>query len=281
MPTASVSVVRVYSTRIARGRVIRQRPARGRGSRTAREVTLAVSKGSPFTDVPAILAGTAADSGQRRILERHGFRVRYRYTPSWSVHKGTLIELQPSAGTRVRRPATMRVVVSSGFPRAVVPDVQNVDLEIGAGQLEAKHLRYGSFTGLRTALRRTTWPRAHPSRARPLRRPRVGSPLPAGRWRAVFADSGSGEYESAPFDCPGQVADPLPARRRRRRLGRDGRDRVGAGRRFLRLRDGSIVAETPGSLKVHRVGDGAGTYRLTVRPDVREMSWYVEVDARE
>jgi beta-lactam-binding protein with PASTA domain len=277
MPTATVSVVRAYSTRVADGRVIRQQPAPRARIADGAEVTLTVSRGSPFTDVPAILVGTSAGT-VRTILERHGFGVRYRYTPSWSVPKGTLIELQPGAGTRVRRPATMRVVVSSGFPRATVPDVQNVDLETARTQLEAKHLRYAIVYRVSQASPPNQVVEQHPSpRTVVYEGRRVWLAVTRVRhWTRVFADSGTGAYESAPFDV---------SRKWRIRYRLDGNDFWGVTTEFAWsreggfFRDGSFVADTPGALQTHVVPDGAGTFRLSVRPYLPDTSWYVEVDS--
>jgi beta-lactam-binding protein with PASTA domain/predicted Ser/Thr protein kinase len=277
MPTATVSVRRVYSTRIGPNRVIRQQPAPQERIEDGVAVMLTVSKGSPFTDVPAVAAGTPAAEA-RTILGRNGFRVRYRYTPSWSVRKGTVIELEPGSGTRVRRPATMSVIVSSGFPRAMVPDVQNVDLETAEAQLEAKHLRYAIV--YRTS--ETSLPNQvveqHPSPRTVVYEGRrvwlaVTRVL---RWRKVFADSGTGSYESPPFDV---------SRKWRIRYRLDGDDFWGVTTEFAWardgdfFRDGSFVGQTTGSVQSHDVSEGAGTYRLSVRPYFRDTSWYVEVDS--
>jgi beta-lactam-binding protein with PASTA domain/predicted Ser/Thr protein kinase len=279
MPTATVSVRRVYSTRVEPNRVIRQQPAPRERIEDGVAVTLTVSKGSPFAEVPAVAAGTPA-AAARTVLRRNGFRVRYRYTPSWSVRKGTVIELQPGSGTRVRRPATMRVIVSSGFPRAVVPDVRNVDLETARTQLEAKRLRYAIV--YRTS--QTSVPNQvveqHPSPRTVVYEGRrvwlaVTRVL---RWRKVFAYSGTGAYESAPFDVSWKW-------RIRYRLDGDGFWGVTTEFAWARdgdfFRDGSFVGDTAGALQVHDVSEGAGTYRLTVRPYFRETSWYVEVDSLE
>jgi eukaryotic-like serine/threonine-protein kinase len=280
MPTASVSVVRAYSTRFGRGRVIRQRPAPSSHLDTGARVTLIVSKGSPFTEVPSFVAGTTPETA-KAYLEGRGFDVRYRWTPSWYVHKGEVIELHPSSGMRVRRPATVRIVVSSGWPRAVVPDVQSLDLDSAKRELEARHLRYG-------IVYRPAHGNApdHVASQKPLpgatvyRGTRVWLAVPRKvRWRAVFSDSGAGEYESVPFTVPAKW------RIRYRLEGGDGYSDATAELAWARdgdffgFDDGSFVAESAGSMQVRRVDDGAGTYRLTVRPYADDMSWYVEVDA--
>jgi beta-lactam-binding protein with PASTA domain len=277
MPTASVSVVRVYSTRVARGRVVRQRPKPDAKLERGVAVTLLVSKGTPFAQVPSIASGTAPETA-KAYLERSGFAVRYRWTPSWYVRKGAVVELSPGAGMRVRRPATVRIVVSSGWPRRVVPDVSGLDVEAAKQELEARHLRYGvvhrrSQTAVQDRVLAQT-----PAAGRTVYE---GTRIWIGvaqrvRWRKVLSQSGSGTYESVPFTVPAKW---------RIRYRVDGEDFFGASAELAWTRDGglfsdgSFVADTPGAMQVHDVSDGAGTYRLSVRPYGSGTSWYVEVDA--
>jgi serine/threonine-protein kinase len=277
MPTASVSVVRVYSTRVARGRVVRQRPKPDAKLERGVAVTLLVSKGTPFAQVPSIASGTAPETA-KAYLERSGFAVRYRWTPSWYVRKGAVVELSPGAGMRVRRPATVRIVVSSGWPRRVVPDVSGLDVEAAKQELEARHLRYGvvhrrSQTAVQDHVLAQT-----PAAGRTVYE---GTRIWIGvaqrvRWTKVLSQSGSGSYESVPFTVPAKW---------RIRYRVDGEDFFGASAEISWTRDGglfndgSFFANNPGSTQVHDVSDGAGTYRLSVRPNGSGTSWYVEVDA--
>jgi beta-lactam-binding protein with PASTA domain len=277
MPTASVSVVRVYSTRVAPGRVVRQRPRPDAKLQRGVEVTLLVSKGTPFAQVPSIASGTAPEAAKAN-LERSGFAARYRWTPSWYVRKGTVVELSPGAGMRVRRPATVRIVISSGWPRQVVPDLSGFDVEAAKQELVAKHLRYG------IVYRRTQTAVADQVLAQ---KPAAGATVYRGtriwlgvarrvRWKKVISQSGSGSFESVPFTVPVKW-------RIRYRL--DGGDLFGASTEFAWTRDGdlfsddSFFADQTGAMQVHDVSDGGGTYRLSVHPYGSGVSWYVEVDA--
>ena len=232
MPTATVSVLRRLQHA---GRAEPRDPAAARApgeDRGRRGGDATVSKGSPFAEVPAVAAGTPA-AAAKTVLRRNGFRVRYRYTPSWSVRKGTVIELQPGSGTRVRRPATMSVIVSSGFPRAVVPDVQNVDLETAQAQLAASTCATRSCTAPRRRPCRTRWSAAPVASHGRLRRP----PCLAGRDARAALEEGvrrlrHGCVRERSLRRVAEVAYPVPPRRRRF-LGRDDRVRVGARRRFL------------------------------------------------
>ena len=277
LPNATVSVVRVYSMRVGRDRVIRQRPEPRAKVDTAARVILVVSKGTPFAQVPTFLPGTTPERA-RAYLERDGFTVRYRWTPSWTVPKGTVIELHPGSGMRVRRPAAVTVVVSSGWPREIVPDVQNAAVESAKQQLEAKHLRYG-------VVYRNTLTSAPGQVVE--QHPRAGATVYDGtriwlavtrtpHWTQVFADSGTGSYQSAPFTVPTQW-------RIRYRLDGSGGGFFGSSTDVSWTRDGDFFsdggfsADATGALHSHPVS-GAGTYSLSVSPPAG-TSWYVEVDA--
>ena len=66
-----VSVRWVYSTRVSLGRVISQRPAARTSVGRGADVTLTVSKGTPFAEVPAVPVGASAPAA-RQTLARTG-----------------------------------------------------------------------------------------------------------------------------------------------------------------------------------------------------------------
>ena len=275
LPNATVSVTRAYSTRIAAGRVIRQTPKPRAPLQNDRQVRLVVSKGTPFAAVPEIAAGAPAATA-RATLVQSGFGGRYRYTPSWTVRKGTVIDLYPTTGTRLRRPATVKILVASGYPREVVPDLRNSDLASAQTRLAAKHLNY-----------RVVYRLTHSERPNQV----LGQIPPAGatvykgtsvrlavsrtlRWVKLLAQTGADPYESDPFTVPEHW-------RIRYRLapGEFGP----AFAQFSWSRDGNpfgnggFFANTSGT-RTYAVSNGAGTFRLAVNP-YAGTAWYVEVDA--
>jgi eukaryotic-like serine/threonine-protein kinase len=276
LPNATVAVNRVYSTRIATGRVIRQRPRPRERLGNDSRVTLTVSKGTPFAAIPLVAVGEPA-ARAKASLERSGFDGRFRYTPSWTIRKGTVIELRPGVGTRLRRPATVRIVVASGYPRAVVPNVENAELGTAQAQLVAKHLRYRVVYRL---------DRTVPTNQVLGQIPAAGATVYSGtrvrltvsrtlRWTKVLARSGSDAFVSDPFSVPAHW-------RIRYRL--DGGYFASPLAQVTWVPDGGVsgggnfVANTAGDLQTVAVADGPGTYRLSVNPYVG-TSWYVEVDA--
>jgi beta-lactam-binding protein with PASTA domain/predicted Ser/Thr protein kinase len=275
LPRANVSVERVYSMRVASGRVIRQRPSPRIALAKAPEVRLVVSRGTPFAAVPALAGVPAGKAGA--LLARQGFRSRYAYAPSWVVRKGSVVGLKPRAGTRVRRPATLTLVIASGYPRTVVPEVRNVDLAAAKAQLASYDLRY------RLVWRLTD--EAEPGQVLE-QIPSAGTSVYEGaqirltvartlRWVKVFSASGTADYESEAFTVPQHwriryrlVPNEFGLAVAQVGWAREGDD-TGATRSFL--------ASGSGALHTYVTSDGAGTYRLGVRP-YAGTRWYVEVD---
>jgi serine/threonine-protein kinase len=279
LPGSAVSVTSAYSTQVASGRVIRQSPPPRAALRHGSPVRLIVSKGTPFARVPWIATGAPRETA-RASLERDGFRARFRYTPSWTVRKGTVIELRPSAGTRLRRPTTVRIVVASGYPRAVVPDVLGADLVSAQAQLDAKHLTYHVvYRPTQDAPENQVIRQYPPAGTIVYRGHTVRVTVTRSfRWVRVLARAGANDFVSVPFTVSGRW-------RVRYRLSADG-DFALPFAQFSWARDGDLfadgafVAHGVGTLKTQPVSDGAGTYRLAVSPAVG-TSWYVEVDALE
>jgi serine/threonine-protein kinase len=276
LPDTPVRVVRAYSLRVATGRVMRQAPPAGGSVAGDAPIRIVVSKGTPFAAVPAVSAGTQLDAA-RAALAGAGFLTRYRYTPSWSVRKGSVIEVQPRSGTRLRRPARVKIVIASGYPRAVVPNVENADLAAAQSTLAAKHLRY-----------RIVYRLEHDARPNQVlgQIPAPGATVYSGtrvrltvsrttRWERVVAQTGVGRYESEPFTVPERW-------RIRYRLtaGSFGAAvaQVGWSAEGGFLDGGAFLAREADRLQTHVVSDGAGTFRLVVNPYLG-TGWYVEVDA--
>src|SRR5262245_16262750 len=275
LPAATVSVQHVYSTHVAAGRVIRQQPPPSTKLAGGVNVQLVVSRGTPYAYVPSVAGSRAAPA--RTELARAGFTSRYVFTPSWTVRKGAVVGLRPTAGTYLRRPATVRILVASGYPRSVVPDVHETDLASAESQLESSQLRYRLVYRLTDSAAPGTVigqiPRAGLSVYQGTQvRLTVARTL---HWVKVFAASGTNAYESEVFAVPDRW-------RIRYRLEADSFGLALA--RFTWTRDGDLSgtggfsANAAGALRTFGVPDGAGTYRLSVTP-YAGTGWYVEVDA--
>jgi hypothetical protein len=238
-------------------------------------VQLVVSRGTPYTYVPSVASSRAQRA--KATLARLGFASRFVLTPSWTVRKGAVIRLDPKAGTYLRRPATVTVVVANGYPRSVVPDLGQTDLVSAESALDSRNLRYRIVYRLTDSAPAGTVlgqiPRAGVSvYERTQVRLTVARTV---QWVKVFSASGTDSYESDVFTVPDRW-------RIRYRL--DG-DAFGlAFARFTWTRDGDWFStggfdgNASGSLRTYGVPDGAGTYRLSVNP-YGGAGWYVEVDA--
>jgi len=199
------------------------------------------------------------------------------YATSWTVRKGSVIGLQPRAGTPLHRPARVTLLVASGYPRSVVPDVRGTDLPSAQRQLAAEHLRY-----------RLVWRLTEETPGQVLDQiPAPGTTVYQGaqirltvtrslRWVKLVATSGSDDYESDVFTVPEHW------RIRFRLTGNSfglalaqfswtGVDEFGSH---------GFFANQAGSLRTYVSDDGAGSYRLALRP-YAGTHWYVEVDVLE
>jgi serine/threonine protein kinase len=275
LPAATVSVQRIYSTQVGPGLVIRQQPLPRSQFSLGTRVRLVVSKGSPIAPVPTVAGRPAAAA--KTSLARQGFASRYVYAPSWTVRKGSVIGVQPRSGTALHRPARVTLVVASGYPRSVVPDVRGTDLSSAQAQLAAEHLRY-----------RVVWRLTEQTPGEVLDQiPVPGTTVYQGaqirltvtrglHWVKLFAASGSDDYESDVFTVPEHW------RIRYRLTGNSfgfavaqlswtGVDEFGSH---------GFLANQAGSLRTYVSADGAGSYRLALRHYVG-THWYLEVDALE
>lgn len=273
LPSVDVAVTHVYSTDVGAGRVIRQQPEARTMLRTGTRIQLVVSKGSPYANVPALAGQT--EQAARVALARQGFASRRRYSPSWTVRKGSVIALQPQTGTRVRRPVRVTLVVASGYPRAVVPDVGSTALADAEARLAAVGLRY-----------RLVWQLTDASAPGQVLRqiPAAGTSVYQGasirltiartlHWVKLFSSSGNSNFDSDVFRVPARWRiryrlDPNAFGFALAQLAWSGSDEIGGS---------SFIASKAGSLRTVVPSDGAGSYRISVRP-YAGAGWYVEVD---
>jgi serine/threonine-protein kinase len=276
IPSADVSVTRVYSERVGAGRVIRQQPQARTTFMSGRDIELVVSKGSRFAAVPAVTGKT--EQAARAALARSGFAARRTYTPSWSVRKGSVIALTPRTGTRVRRPARVTLVVASGYPRAVVPDVRNAALGSAEGQLAAAGLRYRLVWRLTDATAPDQVLDQIPAPGTSVYQ-RAQIRLTVSRtlhWVTLFSRSGTDDYSSDVFTTSSRWRiryrlTPNPFGLAVAKIGWSGPDEIGGS---------SFLATNTRSLQTFVPNEGAGSYQVAIRP-YAGAGWYVEVDVLE
>ena len=126
---------RAYSESVPAGRVIAQAPAAGgRVERADLDVVLRVSRGTALAAVPD-LEGSSRDEAEA-ALRQTGFAASVSEEESWEVPEGRVISSDVPAGAEARRPGPIGIVVSTGPPRATVPDVRGLAVDDALQRLD-------------------------------------------------------------------------------------------------------------------------------------------------
>lgn len=102
-----------FSTHIPRGRVMKQRPARGTRAKLGSEVHLILSRGSDQLEVPSVAGNTLAQA--RRVLTEAGLSVGRITSIHSDLHaRETIIAQDPPAGTAATRGTMVALLQSLG-----------------------------------------------------------------------------------------------------------------------------------------------------------------------
>jgi len=134
LPVPKLKVVdRSYSESAPAGAIIAQDPPEGKRIPDNGALLVSVSRGSAYADVPSVagLEGAAAF----KLLERNGYTPSRRYAPSMEIEAWHAVQTDPDAGTRVKRPAHVQLVLSTGPPKRLVPSIDGLDAEAAAAAL--------------------------------------------------------------------------------------------------------------------------------------------------
>ena len=118
-------VDRSYSESAPAGAIVAQDPPQGERIPERGALLVSVSRGSAYAEMPAVagLAGAAAAA----LLERNGFTPTRRYAPSAEIEAWHALDTEPATGERVKRPARVVLVISTGPPKRPVPAVEGLD----------------------------------------------------------------------------------------------------------------------------------------------------------
>jgi len=265
---------RAYSESVAAGHVIAQTPQPAtRVERAALDLVVRVSRGTAYAVVPDVEGASQADA--TAALRRVGFAISVRQEESWEVPEGRVVSSSTPGGDEARRPGPIDLVVSSGPPRAPVPDVRGAAVDDAVarldGSFETDVVEEGSETAAAgSVLRQSPDPGA---------RAVLGSTVTltvarAPEWTTTWSQSGSGSYDSGTV----QVTAP------------QGKWRIAVevSPRYLIFGSGSAgfswEGTGAGQIGLDQVGSdefaplsGAGSYRLHVRPH-GSVSWTVRVE---
>jgi serine/threonine-protein kinase len=129
--------------RMPAGRVLSQVPLPGQEAARGSNVRIIVSAGADKRPVPSI-EGMEKDEAIS-LLQRMGFQVRLRSVQNMK-EEGTLLGMEPAAGTQVPMPAIVILNLSAGPPKVLAPSVTTVTTGEAASRLEAAGLRLGHIT---------------------------------------------------------------------------------------------------------------------------------------
>ena len=140
LPAPKLKVVdRSYSESAPAGAIIAQDPPEGDRIMDSGALLVSVSRGSAYADVPSVAGVAGADAF--RLLERSGFTPTRRYAPSTEIEAWHAVATDPERGTSVKRPARVQLVVSTGPPKRLIPQLDDLD---PSGAADA--LRRAGFT---------------------------------------------------------------------------------------------------------------------------------------
>lgn len=131
---------RVHAT-AARDEVLEQNPPSGSREVRGTRVTLAVSGGQQFANVPAVSGMTRLDAIQ--ALQGAGFTVGMIHQRASETPRGQVIGSDPAAGTRALVPSSVDIFMSSGPAAVQVPDLIGRPYPAARTMLEQLGLRVG------------------------------------------------------------------------------------------------------------------------------------------
>ena len=127
-------VERSYSEDVPAGEVLSQDPTPGEHVPATGALRVRLSLGSAWADVPGVV-GVKTRTALKALADA-GFRPVRRYGPSLTTPAWHVTETRPAAGSRLRRPASVTVIVSTGAPRATVPRVRGRSADDALDALE-------------------------------------------------------------------------------------------------------------------------------------------------
>jgi len=117
------------------GEVIEQAPLSGVELPPGTAIDLVVSEGPEEFELPDL--SELEDNEAFQQLADLGLRPAQRVEASTTVAEGIVIRTEPAAGTLVMPDSTVTLVISSGAPPVLVPDVFGATIEGATGQLNA------------------------------------------------------------------------------------------------------------------------------------------------
>ena len=107
-----VNVAETYDANVPPGQVVKQDPDSGKAVRTARLVTIYISKGGEEIDMPDLQG--LAKSAATEVLQKAGLTVGSIYEKYSDEEPGTVLMQDPAVGTKINRGTAIDLTVSKG-----------------------------------------------------------------------------------------------------------------------------------------------------------------------
>ena len=121
-----------YNNSAPKMTVLEQSPPPGAHEGIGNTITLTVSGGQRMVSVPVVTGMTQADA--QSALEKAGFEVGDVTEQMSNSPRGTVVATHPAAGTQAGVPSSVGIVMSSGAPSIMMPDLMGRDI-VDARQL--------------------------------------------------------------------------------------------------------------------------------------------------
>ncbi len=143
-----VNVAETYDANVPPGQVVSQDPEPGRNVKTARLVTIYISKGGEEIEMPD-LKGLSKFAATER-LQKLGLKVGSIYEKDDDAEPGTVLSHDPKDGAKITRGQSIDLIISRGAAKkepekTQVPNVQNASLEVAKAGIEGRNLTVGSI----------------------------------------------------------------------------------------------------------------------------------------
>lgn len=99
---------------------------------------------TPEIEVPDVNGMPVAEA--QKVLEEKGFRVELEESMDKNVTPGTVLKMDPAAGTKRKEGARITLTIARGLKLSPIPDVTGLDLSQAEKLLQEKGFRVGKVT---------------------------------------------------------------------------------------------------------------------------------------
>ena len=128
-----------YSDTVAEGHIIRTEPTEGTKLTEGQKVTLWVSKGKKVQlgAMPNVVGEPKDEALKTLELQKLDLKIDLQEVFDLNIPAGTVISTEPGKGEKLKTGQTVKVVVSKGIERKMMPEVTGMNVSNGTGMLTA------------------------------------------------------------------------------------------------------------------------------------------------